>query len=130
MAVWMPVTVVPRSLATDLMETFMTEESRVMRNWPEANTSSTADPVLAAPPPPPSAFDVPVTPVTPPPPCPDGEKTGRRAGDGVSSSRGIGVRACGRTYSGWPVCGPIDDEHGDRQPAGGPLGCRDQSGQR
>src|SRR5665213_3319883 len=43
MAVWIPVTVVPRSLATDLIETFMTELSRVMRNWLEASRSSTGD---------------------------------------------------------------------------------------
>jgi hypothetical protein len=34
MAVWMPVTVVPRSLATVAIETFMTELSSVMRNCP------------------------------------------------------------------------------------------------
>jgi hypothetical protein len=45
-AVWIPVTEVPRSFATDLMETFMTDESRVMRNWPEARISNTGDPAL------------------------------------------------------------------------------------
>ncbi len=48
MAVWMPVTVVPRSLATDRMETFMTEVSRVMRNCAEASTRRTNDPVREA----------------------------------------------------------------------------------
>ena len=42
MAVWMPVTVVPTSLATVAMDTFMTELSRVMRNWPVASVSSTS----------------------------------------------------------------------------------------
>ena len=45
MAVRMPVTVVPRSLATDLIETFMTDESRVMRNWPDARIRRTDEPV-------------------------------------------------------------------------------------
>ncbi len=31
-AVWIPVTVVPRSLATDWIDTFMTDVSRVIRN--------------------------------------------------------------------------------------------------
>ena len=37
----MPVTVVPTSLATVAMETFITELSRVMRNWAVARVSST-----------------------------------------------------------------------------------------
>ena len=41
MAVWMPVTVVPTSWATVAMETFMTELSSVMTNWPVASTKST-----------------------------------------------------------------------------------------
>ena len=40
-AVWIPVTVVPTSLATVAIETFMTELSSVMRNCPAANVSST-----------------------------------------------------------------------------------------
>src|SRR5262245_13207926 len=40
-AVWMPVTVVPTSLATVAIETFMTELSRVMRNCADASVSST-----------------------------------------------------------------------------------------
>ena len=37
MAVWMPVTVVPTSLATVAMDTFITELSSVIRNWPAAS---------------------------------------------------------------------------------------------
>ena len=33
----MPVTVVPMSLATVAMETFITDMSRAMRNWPAAS---------------------------------------------------------------------------------------------
>ncbi len=40
-AVWMPVTVVPTSAATWRIETFMTELSRVIRNWPAARTPRT-----------------------------------------------------------------------------------------
>src|SRR5215204_5598603 len=40
-AVWMPVTVVPTSLATVAMDTFMTELSRVIRNCPAARVSRT-----------------------------------------------------------------------------------------
>ena len=40
-AVWMPVTVVPRSLATVAIETFMTELSSVMRNCAAARVSRT-----------------------------------------------------------------------------------------
>jgi hypothetical protein len=40
-AVWMPVTVVPVSAAACRIETFMTELSKVIRNWPEASTDST-----------------------------------------------------------------------------------------
>src|SRR5262245_22107142 len=40
-AVWTPVTVVPTSLATWAMETFMTELSSVIRNCPDASVSST-----------------------------------------------------------------------------------------
>ena len=48
-AVCTPVTSVPRSLATVAMETFMTELSRVMRNWPDARVSRTRPlPVCAA----------------------------------------------------------------------------------
>ena len=40
-AVWMPVTVVPMSAATWRIETFMTELSRVIKNWPAASTPRT-----------------------------------------------------------------------------------------
>src|SRR6476659_127539 len=42
MAVWMPVTEVPRSWATVAMDTFMTELSSAMRNWPEARVTRMA----------------------------------------------------------------------------------------
>ena len=42
MAVWMPVTVVPTSLATVAIDTFMTELSRVIRNCPEAKVPRTS----------------------------------------------------------------------------------------
>ena len=48
----MPVTVVPRSLATGRIDTFMTEVSRVMRNWAEARMSRTDEPALEESPPP------------------------------------------------------------------------------
>ena len=41
MAVWMPVTVVPTSLATCAMDTFITELSSVIRNCAEARVSRT-----------------------------------------------------------------------------------------
>ena len=41
MAVWMPTTVVPTSLATVAIETFITELSNVIRNWPDANVTRT-----------------------------------------------------------------------------------------
>ena len=40
-AVWIPVTVVPTSLATVAIDTFITELSSVMRNWPAPSVSST-----------------------------------------------------------------------------------------
>jgi hypothetical protein len=40
-AVWIPVTVVPTSSATCLIDTFITELSSVMRNWPEARVRRT-----------------------------------------------------------------------------------------
>ena len=40
-AVWIPVTVVPTSLATVAIETFITELSRVIKNWPAASVTST-----------------------------------------------------------------------------------------
>ena len=43
-ASWIPVTVVPTSLATVAMETFMTELSRVMRNWADASVNRTMPP--------------------------------------------------------------------------------------
>ena len=48
MAVWMPVIVVPRSLATVAMDTFITELSRVMRNWPAASVGRTRPAPVAA----------------------------------------------------------------------------------
>src|SRR4029450_8156356 len=47
-AVWMPVTVVPTSLATVAIDTFMTELSRVIRNCPDAKVSRTSPVPLAA----------------------------------------------------------------------------------
>src|SRR5262245_57216251 len=45
----MPVTVVPTSLATSSIETFMTDVSSVIRNWPAASVSRTIWlPVLTA----------------------------------------------------------------------------------
>src|SRR4051794_27743358 len=41
-AVWIPVTVVPTSLATVAIDTFMTELSSVMTNWPEASVNRTS----------------------------------------------------------------------------------------
>ena len=41
-APWIPVTVVPTSLATVAIETFITELSSVIRNWPDASVSSTS----------------------------------------------------------------------------------------
>ena len=38
----MPVTVVPTSFATVAIETFITELSSVIRNWPDASVSSTS----------------------------------------------------------------------------------------
>src|SRR3954470_13686766 len=40
-AVWIPVTVVPTSSATVAIDTFITELSRVIRNWPEASVKRT-----------------------------------------------------------------------------------------
>ncbi len=40
-APWIPVTVVPTSFATVAIETFITELSSVIRNWPDASVSST-----------------------------------------------------------------------------------------
>src|SRR5579864_2465992 len=45
MAIWIPVTVVPRSFATVAMDTFMTELSKAMRNWANARVNSTDPPV-------------------------------------------------------------------------------------
>jgi hypothetical protein len=41
-APWIPDTVVSTSLATVAIETFMTELSSVMRNWPAARVSKTS----------------------------------------------------------------------------------------
>src|SRR5215207_4076278 len=40
-APWMPVTVVPTSSATVAIETFITELSSVIRNWPDASVRRT-----------------------------------------------------------------------------------------
>ena len=40
-APWMPVTVVPTSFATVAIETFITELSSVIRNWPAASVRRT-----------------------------------------------------------------------------------------
>ena len=49
-AVWIPVTFVPTSLATVAIDTFITELSSVIRNWPAASVARTdrAAPVLAS----------------------------------------------------------------------------------
>ena len=52
----MPVTVVPTSFATVAMETFITELSSVIRNWPDASVSSTSVAPLARAEVPPSAL--------------------------------------------------------------------------
>src|SRR6185437_5154334 len=44
----MPVTVVPTSLATVAIDTFITELSSVIRNWPAARVSSTRPEPVAA----------------------------------------------------------------------------------
>jgi len=41
-APWIPVTLVPTSFATVAIETFMTELSRTIRNWPAASVSKTS----------------------------------------------------------------------------------------
>ncbi len=48
MALWMPVTVVSRSSATVAMETFITELSRAIRNWPAHSVRSTTPAPFAA----------------------------------------------------------------------------------
>ena len=48
MALWIPVTVVCRSSATVAIETFMTELSSAIRNWPAASVRSTAEAPFAA----------------------------------------------------------------------------------
>jgi hypothetical protein len=45
-AVWMPVTVVPTSLATVAIDTFITDVSSVIRNCAEANVTSTTEAAL------------------------------------------------------------------------------------
>ena len=40
-AVWIPVTLVPRSSATVAIDTFITELSSAIRNWPAASASNT-----------------------------------------------------------------------------------------
>ncbi|GGW40902.1 hypothetical protein GCM10010381_27100 [Streptomyces xantholiticus] len=42
MAPWIPVTVVPTSSATVAIETFMTELSSAIRNWPAASVGRTS----------------------------------------------------------------------------------------
>ena len=46
-AVWIPVTVVPTSLATVAIDTFITDVSRVIKNCAEASVSRTTDAPLA-----------------------------------------------------------------------------------
>ncbi len=41
-AVWIPVTVVPTSFATVAIDTFITELSSIIRNWPAHSVSRTA----------------------------------------------------------------------------------------
>src|SRR5512135_3053367 len=48
-AVWIPVTVVPTSLATVAIDTFITELSSVIRNCAEASVSNTIPAAPAAP---------------------------------------------------------------------------------
>src|SRR5262245_64757616 len=47
-AVWMPATVVPTSLATVAIDTFITELSSVMRNWADASVGRIMPEVSAA----------------------------------------------------------------------------------
>src|SRR3954451_5235908 len=47
-AVWMPVTSVPTSLATVAIDTFITDVSSVIRNWPAASVIRTVDAALDA----------------------------------------------------------------------------------
>src|SRR3954451_20183735 len=47
-AVWMPVTVVPRSFATVAIAVFMTVVSSAITNWPAASVSSTMPVALVA----------------------------------------------------------------------------------
>src|SRR4051794_29891847 len=47
-ALWMPVTVVSRSFATVAIETFITELSSAIRNWPAHSVSSTTPPAAPA----------------------------------------------------------------------------------
>jgi hypothetical protein len=47
-AVWIPVTVVPTSLATVAIATFMTELSRSITNWAAASVGSTSPTRVAA----------------------------------------------------------------------------------
>src|SRR5215471_12592512 len=80
----MPVTVVPTSLATVAMETFITELSSVIRNWPAASVVRTI----------PAAFAGAVVAVTPP------TLARRRLSghhpDGMISGEG-GIRTLGRS---------------------------------
>ena len=46
-AVWIPVTVESTSLATVAIDTFITELSSVIRNWPAASVNSTIPDPLA-----------------------------------------------------------------------------------
>jgi hypothetical protein len=46
-AVWIPVTFVPTSLATVAIDTFITELSSVIRNWPAASVARTDRPAPA-----------------------------------------------------------------------------------
>jgi hypothetical protein len=48
MAVWIPVIVVPRSLATVAIETFITEESNAIRNWAAQSVIRTLEAAFCA----------------------------------------------------------------------------------
>ena len=72
-APWIPVTVVPTSFATVAIETFITELSSVIRNWPAASVSRTICVPERA------ALPSPVMPAEYPP-SQTGERRRRRAG--------------------------------------------------
>src|SRR3954447_3857265 len=57
-AVWMPATVVSRSLATVAIDTFITDESRIITNWAAASVTSTAFAAAPAAPSAPAAVEL------------------------------------------------------------------------